>query len=121
MIFEVWKPVSDLNGNFTIEGLHDDYEGLRILFKSIDSERMCRASFKSYLCYRNIDEGDYLIEGDGISVGLFKTNKSLFVDWFKKEGSGKWDDTDITHYSFYTGNDCIEVLSTISPHVEWLN
>ncbi len=121
MIFEIWTPVVDLSNDFTVEGLYDDYEGLRILLKCHDNDRMCRALFDGHLCYRNIDEGDFLVESEGFSAGLFRAKKSSFLDWFKKQGDGKWENTDIIHYSFYTENDCIEVLSTVPPSVSWLN
>ncbi|GBC59932.1 hypothetical protein DENIS_0874 [Desulfonema ishimotonii] len=125
-IYQKWEPIRLTHKPLYCEAVYDDYEGFRILFKGEDkTSPMLRVSFESVLTYRNIDEGDYMHTLDLIDNEsghpFYIVNNSSLVKWFHKESYGIHEDTIITHYAFYTSNDCIDVLSSFEPKVGWLN
>jgi hypothetical protein len=124
-----WSPVEGIPKVLYVEGLHDDYEGFRILLKGEGSKsRMLRITFDPALAYRNVDDGDRLKSlsewaGDE-DWSLFTIENSAFIDWFIDENHPKYDRYDrenIVHYSIMTPNDIVDVISEFKPKVEWLN
>ncbi len=124
--FTKWEPLPEISSHLTCEGLHDDYEGFRILLKGTEPDSLTlRITFDPALAYRNVDEGDLLqtiseIKSPGES-SLFIVKNSSWKKWFNEESSGLHNDDDIIHYAIYTADDCIDVLSAFAPNVEWLN
>jgi hypothetical protein len=60
-IFHKWELISELPEDMYLEGLHNDYEGFRLLLKGAgDKARMLRITFDPVLAYRGIDEGDLI-------------------------------------------------------------
>nr|WP_320049945.1 hypothetical protein [uncultured Desulfuromonas sp.] len=105
MEFKKWTPIDSLSQTLYLEGLYDDYEGFRLLLRGAGEEqRILRIAFDSALSYRNIDEGD-----------------SGFLQWFNHESQNIHKSDEVVHYSIYTPNDCLDVLSIFPPTVEWLN
>jgi len=84
---------------------------------------MLRIAFDSALSYRNIDEGDLLITMSEELGGwsLYIVTDSGFLQWFNHESQNIHKSDEIVHYSIYTPNDCLDVLSIFPPVVEWLN
>lgn len=125
-IFKKWEPMSCLPNEMYLEGLHDDYEGFRLLLKgSGDKGKILRIAFDPSLVYRNIDEGDFLKmanDGEGLMKWcLFTVENSTYEKWFHEQSYNIRESENIVHYAIYTPNDCIDVLSAYPPKVEWLN
>jgi len=125
-IFRKWEPLSDLPDEMYLEGLHDDYEGFRLLLKGASGNRkMLRISFDSSLAYRNINEGDFLKtveDSEGLTKWcLFTVENSAYEKWFHEQSYNIHASEDIVHYAIYTPNDCVDILSAYPPQVEWLN
>lgn len=111
-----------------LEGLHNDYEGFRLLLKGTgDQAKMLRITFDPVLAYRGIDEGDLisyerLDEDDQLGRwGFFIVGSSSYIEWFHRTSQGVHEEESIMHYAIYTPNDCLDILSSYPPEVEWLN
>ncbi len=126
-IYKKWAPIDGLPDKLYLEGLHDDYEGFRLLLKGeLPQMRMLRITFKPVLVYRNIDEGNYLKtisdNNSRSSLGtLLLVDNSDFLSWFQRVSLGIHSQELIKHYLICTPNDRIDILAKVLPKVEWLN
>ena len=122
--FSKWEPVEHLSNTMYVQGLHDDYEGFRVLLRGEDAEDpMLRISWDPALSYRSHDESDRTDEVDPKELedwSLYIVNNSEYVDWLEKVSTGTLG-TDVVHYAIATPLDFVEVLSETPPVVEWLN
>lgn len=124
-IYKNWEPLENIPRILNCEGIHDDYEGFRILLRENDRSPVLRIMFDAVRSYRKSDEGDLLrtiasINDPGRS-SLFIVDNSSWVEWFHEETYDIHKDRDIKHFAIYTPDDCIDVLSEFEPKVEWLN
>jgi hypothetical protein len=126
-VLQEWQPLPNLPSNMQVEAIHDDYEGFRILMRSKDSE-ILRICFTEKITYRNTDESEYLkIWGNDIKVlksNFFQVQDSSFLRYFLQEmNENRFHDNSmnsIGHYLIFTDFDCIDILSTKPPFVEWI-
>ncbi len=124
-IYKKWLPIEGAPKKLYCEGIHDDYEGLRILLKGEEAQSsILRLSFDSVFAYRNIDEGYLLrtlnkMDNPGEST-FYIVENSTWIEWFNEESYGTLENSKITHYAIYTPNDCIDLLTEYEPKVEWL-
>lgn len=121
-VFKLWEPLEGTRLLFYCEGLHDDWEGFRILLRSND--RVLRVSFNAHVAYRNMDEGKRLktlsqFPRDILGVTFYTVENSTWAKWFYEE-SKVYDGDELTHYMIGTDNDWIDVLALEPPIVEWL-
>ncbi|MBN0987334.1 hypothetical protein [Amphritea pacifica] len=125
-LFKIWTPLDNIPRVLYCEGIHDDYEGFRILLKGEDEkDSTLRLKFSQARAYRKFDEGDILrtiesIDNPGKS-SLFLVENSRWLDWFLEDGYKINENMGIKHYAIYTPTDCIDILSEAEPEVEWLN
>lgn len=126
-IFTLWKPIEDLPKPMYVEAIHDDYEGFRILLKGEEvSSRMIRISFEGKLSYRNTDESYLLkiwnsMEKELAGENFYIVENSSYIDFFNEMTGNLYSDWKIKHYAIYTISDCIDVLSTNPPIIEWIS
>jgi hypothetical protein len=124
-IYKKWEPLKDIPRRLYCEGIHDDYEGFRILLRENDRSPVLRIMFDTVRSYRKSDEGDLLRTiasiNDPSRSSLFIVDNSSWVKWFHEETYDIHKDRDIKHFAIYTPDDCIDVLSEFEPKVEWLN
>jgi len=125
-IWERWEPVHSFPKRIYLQSLIDNKNGLTLLFETEDDKTIAFNFESGVLSYRNTDEGDLyqtLRDLDKEYGGefysnwsLFKVKNSSYLNWFKKEGCGKWDyQDDVKHYVFMTSDDVVEVLSNYLP------
>jgi len=125
-IYKQWMPIDDLPDTLYLEGLHDDYEGFRLLLRGeLPQSPMLRIVFDPALAYRNIDEGNYLkgitdSNVSSLSGTLFLVENSGFLSWFHSVSLEIHSQEHVKHYQIYTPNDRIEILAKVLPKVEWL-
>lgn len=124
--YKKWLPLDSIPSRLYCEGIHDDYEGFRIIVRGEgDDSSLLRISFDVALAYRNVDEGDLVqtiqLRPELGSFSLFVVENSSWVEWFESESCGLHSRKNIVHYAIYTSNDCIDVLSEFEPFVDWLN
>lgn len=127
MKFRKWVPVDNIPQRMHLEGLHDDYEGFRLLLRGESlSSRMLRIAYDNPLLYRNTDEGDRLRMLSNSSIlgewPLFKVSSSdsELVKWLHEESRKIRSPDRMHHYVIATPNDIVEVVSECSPEVVWI-
>ncbi len=125
---EKWEPLPNIPSKLYLEGLHDDYEGFRVLLKGeAKSNRMLRIYFPTHLAYRNVDETnrlktlvDYPILATML-WSLFVSKDDDFINWVATESAGIiCDTTQYRNYIIATPNDIVEIISNEEPIIEWL-
>lgn len=126
MLIEKWKPVKDIPEKLYVQGVYDDYEGLRIILKGSGNSRMLRIKFNTNLGYRNTNESERLKtldENPEFCGGwpLFKVKDSDFIRWIIAESYEIVKKEDLTNYTILTADDIVEVISKETPETEWLN
>ena len=123
-----WTPFSKkYTHRVYCEGIHDDYEGFRILLSDQDKHSpMLRLFFENPFLYQNRDES-YMISHTNIE-GSFEFPHAFYiiensdlVERFHNKSASVYRDRDLKHYAIYTSNDCIDVLSDLEPKAEVLN
>lgn len=127
-IYKKWEPIPGLSNTMSLEALHNDYEGFRLLLKGRgNEEKTLRIMFDPVLAYRSLDEGDLLLyerfdETDNLEKwGFFTILRSSYLEWFHQVSQYIHSDEDVVHYAIYTENECLDILSSYYPKVEWLN
>ncbi len=119
-----WKPIYGIEKKMYIEAIHDDYEGFRILLKGEKPESiLLRITFNDHLGYRNTDEGNLIkIWNPEKPLGIFFiVENSSYINYFHEMTLNIYKDWKIIHYAIYSPVDCIDILSSVPPIVEWLN
>lgn len=125
-ILEIWRPVEDVSVPMFIEGIHDDYEGFRILMRGENpASKMLRICFEAHLSYRITDESFLLkiwhsTAKEILGKIFYTVEQSTYVDFFNEQTDYRYVDWPVKHYAIYTTTDCIDVLSTDPPVVGWL-
>ena len=125
---ELWFPFPDISSKqrFYCEGVHDDYEGFRILLKGANPEsKMLRLSWENALFYQNRDECYFTFQSEyqgkfDFPHPFYQIIGSNLIERFHQESARAYADWAIKHYSIYTCNDCIDVLSALEPKAEVL-
>lgn len=125
-----WSPLSDLPSRVICERIHDDYDGFRIVLSeqsdlgsSKHGSRLLEITFDPAIAYRNIDESYRLrtfSEHDDRTGSFFVVKNSKWIAWLNEESCGMYQDQAITHYAFFTLNECIDVLSEFEPVAVWI-
>lgn len=123
-----WIPHENLPQALYVEGLHDDYEGLRIILKGNDdkeTEKVFRITCESFLTYRNADESNRMKTLNQHPElcekwTLYLTEESDFIDWIKEESLGILEDQKLYHLIIASPNDIFELVATEPPIFEEL-
>jgi hypothetical protein len=123
--YRPWLPVESIPAELYCEGLHDDYEALRILLRGPEStSAMLRILFPSAIAYRNINESfrsrTWHKANPPSIPPLATVENSSWVAWLREESGGVLDEVALTHYAVTTPEDCIDVVTEVPPNVEWL-
>ncbi len=122
-----WRPLDDIPDDLTVEAIHDDVEGLRVLLRGVDPTKpTLRVRFEDVVAYRNVNESYRLstwarLAPTGPLPSLVIVVESRFVGWLVEEAGGVLDREELTHYAIYTLEDCIDVVSRLPPIVDWPN
>jgi hypothetical protein len=119
-----WEPLKDIPNLLYLEGLHHDYEGFRLILRDDKSGQVLRITFDPPLTYRNTDEGDLILFFKNCKLPekwpLFKMKNSNYLKWFHEQSLNIREDEKPIHYLIITPDDCIDVISSFTPRVEWL-
>jgi hypothetical protein len=124
-IYKKWEPIKSIPASLYCEGIHDDYEGFRILLKGEDQNAsILRIKFESALAYRNVEDGKRSKTQDLLSdakdFSLYTVINSKWLNWFSEENYGMYDGLNLVHYAILSLNDWIDVLSAEQPIVTWI-
>lgn len=124
-IYEIWKPIEDDPNNFNIEGLHNDYEGFRIIMRTRKPiDRVLKLSFDAPLLFRSIDEGDRLKLWSNETLitkyTFFRVKNSSLIEWLTDESLEVRKTDNLAHYLIASSNDIIDVICHDEPTAKWL-
>ena len=93
---------------------------LTLIFPAIKSE--VKLSFDWIHSFRVTDEGDLLgMSGiHGINqTGIYRVVNSAYFAWFTMQSCEIYKNNVIEHYVIATSNDVIDVLSSVSPQIQY--
>lgn len=95
---------------------------LELALSSVDKgNNEVRVVFEWVHSFRVTDEGDLLkmqdeLEGKMIK-GIYVVEGSNYLSWFNEQSANIHDSDLINHYLIVTGDDVIDVLSSVSPKI----
>ncbi|MEM6162715.1 hypothetical protein AAH446_19570 [Erwinia sp. P6884] len=86
-----------------------------------DINNKFRVVFEWIHSFRVTDEGDLLkmqdeLEGKMVT-GVYVVESSNYLSWFNEQSANIHDGDFINHYLIVTGDDVIDVLSSVSPAI----
>jgi len=119
-----WKPLSDIpfHDLYFFE-LRSGINSLTVFLKVLGSdEKTLQVKFQGVLGYRVFDESSRLNSlGEDFSISEFQTSTtSEFLNWFKQESLGLFDDRGLIHYMLCNTDNIIDVISGSIVTVEWV-
>ena len=130
-VYQRWNPFPGEKTPLYVEGIHDDYEGFRILLCGEEkSSPMLRLLFdSSHLFYRvvrescwlNADIPKSLINDIGRGHRFFTVSDSRLLRWLIDVSSGTYDSPTIRHYFLCMANEVIDVVACDAPKADNLN
>lgn len=86
-----------------------------------DKTYKVRVVFDWVHSFRVIDEGDLLKMQDELNgqmlAGIYTVERSHYLTWFNEQSANVHNDEPIAHYLIVTGDDVIDVLSSVSPTI----
>lgn len=124
--YKKWEPLKSIPSPLYLVGIYDDVEGFRVLLGSADNTgKVLRITFDPPIGYRNFNESYLLKKWEKESgweggSSLYTVENSEFILWLNDNSHNIYVDEKIVHYAIYTQEDCVDVLSTSPPKVEWL-
>ena len=122
----LWKPL-EINAKSTlVDAIHDDCEGFRIIINILKSggDKILIKS-KDTLAYKNTKQmflhglWNNIDKSLGGNIFYIMENSEYLKD-FHLMSEGFYSNLEIKHYCIYTLDDCIDLLCTEAPSVEWL-
>lgn len=124
---DIYQPYDNTllpNGEWLVNSLVDDANGLMILLTDSKLNVNVHVKFDSPISYRNTNES-YLLklwsefEGVRTNTVLHIVQNSTFCDYFNEMSLNIYNDWEVQHYAILTSQDCIDVLSLTKPKLEW--
>jgi len=94
---------------------------LELILTSSHADEMSKISvvFDWVHSFRVTDEGDLLKMQDNLNgqmcTGVYSVERSNYLAWFNEQSANIHDGDSITHYLIVTGDDVIDVLSSVNP------
>ena len=118
-----WNPIKEIPRILYCEGIHDDYEGFRVLLKGRGvGDRVLRIMFNGLVAYRNINESYRLTSLPPNGTGtLFRVENSSWIPWICKESGGVLIPENLNHFAIYTPEDFLDIVDDSVPRVDWLS
>ncbi len=112
----------DVTGaTFSIEAIHDDYEGFRILAKveSPKEQEVYRLHAKSVIVYQNTDELYIRDVKHALTGFCYEVEHSKYLEYIRRRADGKISD-EAKHYFLSTEFDCIDIITEYELQAEML-
>lgn len=119
--YEEWTPVNAGFLEFYLYELNEGFEGLKIVLREIGaSTRGLELFYSSFLGYRVVDESGRLktLYENNTFTSFNITSSSEFLDWFKEESRGMYNDNDLKHYSIVSSNKIVDIISIGDPNIK---
>lgn len=116
-MFEKWNlEIENFPNQIYIAEILLNAEEFRVIIQDVENEESKYAiKFKGLVGFRNFDEGDRVSSLDDYrwganEGGMYKTQKSDFINWLQEENGGRYNEEDIIHYSIVTLDDILDVI-----------
>jgi hypothetical protein len=125
-----WEPIAEVPNILYLDYLRYGDGGLIIYLKEdTERERRLKLHFKNFLGFRNFDESYRLktiSEKDAFSIqppwSLFIAENDELIEWVNDETYEIFKGTRVfKNHIIATPDDIIEVVSDVSPTVQWVN
>ena len=119
-LYKKWQPLEGIDNELSIEAIHDDYEGLRIiLIGRAPGSGILRITFSHYYMYRNVNESNRVrlwneANFEDRNWSLFQATSSKLLDWLHEESGQAFDEIDMTHYLIKTSMEVVDVITVIA-------
>jgi hypothetical protein len=125
--YKKWQPLEGIDNELSIEAIHDDYEGLRIILSGrAPGSGILRITFSHYYMYRNVNESNRVrlwneANFEDRNWSLFQATSSKLLDWLHEESGQAFDEIDMAHYLIKTSMEVVDVITHHAPpKAEWL-
>lgn len=115
-------PGIDNEANYEISEVHFDSKGLIIFLHENEITANICVRFSDFLSY-NVSEESYLLKLWGnlshkkAKDTFYLIENSTYLSFFNEMSLGVYETDNIGHYSIYTDNICIDVLSRSYPKI----
>ena len=128
-----WTPIENLAESLYIRAIYDDYEGLRIILAEYDNEtKEVLIEFRRVSAYRLTEEliGMHILDGYSIEPfengecrpwSLFTLTNSEYLKWASDKSNTASEAFGLVHYLISTEDETLEVLSSTTPIVEFID
>ncbi len=121
--YKKWNPIPLFEDKcLYVEAVHDDWEGFRIWFTSENTKLgvVLIIRFEVALLYVNSNESYRLslVKNDGqmdFPHLFWKVEDSELIKEFHRQSVNIYEDWEIQHFAFLSGEACVDVLSISDP------
>ncbi|MBS1521139.1 MAG: hypothetical protein JST50_09090 [Bacteroidetes bacterium] len=115
-IYTSWNPIEISSSSIDMRSLTHEMGVLVLLFEEWTVGKPFKIVFDSYFSYRITVESGRIKSLNNPTLQVFgQTKKSEYLDWFKDESSGIYDDQEMTHYSILCQDGIIDVITSCIP------
>lgn len=120
--YVVWRSGPALTSELYIDGLYDDFEGLRLLLRGRDfTQSAVRIRFADRYAYRYTNESDRLrtwARHPEISQAVvYEVENSSWLEWLFAESGETLPLRQLKHFAVYSVEDCVDVISGSEPEI----
>lgn len=119
-----WNPIKDDYEELFFLKLEYEYNYLIVSLKELaGNQRVLQIKFSGVMGYRVFQEGSRqkTINENLTYRGFKMTTDSEFINWFKEESYGIFDDWDLKHYIITNINNVIDVICGTNIELKWIN
>ena len=124
--YKKWNPIPQFeNKCLYLEAVHDDCEGFRLWFSDEESKLniVLIVKFDDVFLYTTSNESYRLSAVDSEAEMKFphlfwKIEDSDLIKEFHRQSLKIYEDFEIQHFAFLSGEDCIDILSVSEPNFE---
>ena len=122
-VYNKWEPVAETVDELYFHELHNGSGKLKILLKKFGQDEVTLVIlFDGTLTYRVAQEAARMLTiNDNAPMPLFSVStNSEFLDWFKEDSGGMFNDWSLMHISICNTDNIIDVITNQYPQVEWI-
>lgn len=108
-----------------VEAVNYHLERLEILLSGEDTEKTLKVLFEFPLSFRVTRESYFFnafesLGDETLGKVFYMVENSKYIDLFNKWTGNAYPDWEVKHYAIYVSLDCIDVLSSYPPIIEWV-
>ena len=128
-----WEAVTGLSQKYDIKSVHDDFDGLTIVFSDKKNKKKeIHVIFDGWIaCYRSADETymDHRVRNLFSKYGsnffcdwtFFKVINSEYLQYISETSGTISDHTPLIQFAFFTDDSIFEILVAYEPKIEFVD